>query len=356
MIPDLRGGGAERVAVNLANNIDDDSIEFTLMTLFDVGINKDRLSERVRYKYWLPFRIRGIWRVFKFISPRLLHKLIIRDKYDVEISYLEGLCTKIVSGGNASRKIAWLHCELTNNYEYFHYLYNSKDEFMKIYSSYDLIVGVSKDVIKSFEGELPEKVEKRVVHNVLDTNEIDCKANMNSNLKLNSNSVNFISVGRLTQQKGYERLIKIFGELESKYPNIHLYILGDGQLKSELNNYILTKNIHCITLLGFVDNPYSVLKEMDCFICSSLQEGYSTAVSEALYLGVPVITTNCSGAEELCSNGAGIVVDNDEIALKKGIIEYLENAGLRKSLKIAASKKKETISTNSSLNEFYDCL
>ena len=81
------------------------------------------------------------------------------------------------------------------------------------------------------------------------------------------------------------------------------------------------------TFLGFKDNPYKYISKCDMYICSSRREGFSTAVTEALILGLPTVSTNCSGAEELLgkNNEYGIVVENSEIGIYKGLKKMLDN-------------------------------
>lgn len=75
------------------------------------------------------------------------------------------------------------------------------------------------------------------------------------------------------------------------------------------------------TFLGYRDNPYKYVKKADLYVCSSRREGFSTAVTEALIVGTPVVSTNCSGAYELLgkNNEYGIVTENNEDALYEGI-------------------------------------
>ena len=66
--------------------------------------------------------------------------------------------------------------------------------------------------------------------------------------------------------------------------------------------------------------------QADVFICSSRSEGFSTAVTEALVLGLPVVTTECAGMDELLSNGQyGIICENNNLALEKAIMTILDN-------------------------------
>ena len=69
-----------------------------------------------------------------------------------------------------------------------------------------------------------------------------------------------------------------------------------------------------------------ILKNANLFVCSSIFEGYSTVVKECLLLGVPVLTTDCAGMDEMLENGKyGIVVPNNDQALLEGLEKFLAN-------------------------------
>ena len=81
---------------------------------------------------------------------------------------------------------------------------------------------------------------------------------------------------------------------------------------------------------GFKKNPYKYLKKADCFVCSSRSEGFSLVIAEAMMLGIPVISTYCSGPNELLEEGKyGLLVDNNEEDLYRGIKSIIEDEKLR---------------------------
>ena len=95
-----------------------------------------------------------------------------------------------------------------------------------------------------------------------------------------------------------------------------------------------------VHLWGFDDNPYKYMSKCDLFVCSSLAEGFSTAATEALVLGVPVVTTQCSGMKELLGEeDCGLIVDNDEDALYCGLKSILDNPGRLEKMKLAAKNR-----------------
>ena len=106
-------GGAEKVLVNLVNNLDKNKYDITLQTIFDVGVNKQYLDKSINYKYVFKKLFRGSTTLFKLFSPEFLYKKLIKDKYDIVVSYLEGSSARIVSGCpyKNSKRISWIHVE-----------------------------------------------------------------------------------------------------------------------------------------------------------------------------------------------------------------------------------------------------
>lgn len=344
-IPTLSGGGAEKVLVNLVNRMDKKRFSITVLTLFDIGENKQYLESTVGYKYIFKKIFRGNIHLFKLFSPEFLFKKMIKDDYDIIISYLEGPTTRIVSGcNNPNTKILnWVH----NEFENINNLipsYRNQKELKECYKKYDGTVFVSQTAKDAFNQSMPEiKRNLKVLYNVVDTDLIKNKSNEEiSDLVFNSHCFNLISVGRFTKQKGFERLIEIVSKLiHQNKLNIHLNLLGQGELESRYKALIQDLNIQQnVTLLGYKENPYKYVKNSDLFVCSSYYEGYSTAVTESLIVGTPVITTLCSGMQELLgyNNQYGIIVENNDQALYEGLKYILTD---RKRLIDLKEKAKE---------------
>ncbi|MER2169272.1 MAG: glycosyltransferase, partial [Psychrobacillus psychrodurans] len=118
LIPTLGGGGAERVLVTLLNNLDKEKYDITLFSLFDGGINKKYLNQDIKYKYFFKKLFRGNIHLLKLFSPKQLYKIIIKDEYDIAVSYLEGITTRILSGCpyNKTKLLNWVHIEIHNPY------------------------------------------------------------------------------------------------------------------------------------------------------------------------------------------------------------------------------------------------
>ena len=136
--------------------------------------------------------------------------------------------------------------------------------------------------------------------------------------------------------KGYDRLIEVHRRLIDEGVRHRIYILGIGEEQNYLESKIKAYGIeNSFVLLGFRENPYSYVENADLYVCSSRREGFSTAVTEALIVGTPVISTDCSGAKELLgeNNEYGLVVENSTEGIYQGMKRMLENPEMLKTYK-----------------------
>mgnify|MGYP002624188519 CR=1 FL=1 len=360
---DLQGGGAEKVLVNLLNNLDLGKYDVTLQTIFGIGPNVKDIPQNVRFKYLFKKIFRGFSKIMKMASPRLLHRLFIREKYDIEIAFLETSPTRIISAcpNKRTKKIAWVHTTYTNDHSIIS-AYRNRSEAVKAYNRYDHIAFVSKNTLEAFQAMMPEvKVPMSVVHNIMDFDLIKRLAQDECPIACDRSLVNLYSVGRLTKVKGFDRLIKSLSKLANEgITNFHLYLLGQGEehynLLAQTNDLGLS---NYISFLGYDTNPYRYAKQMDLFVCSSYIEGYSTAVTEAITLGVPVITTKCSGMDEILKGGEyGMIVPNDDNSLLEGLKELLLDTGRIDEYRqrIATGAKMTTQSLVSKYEELFDTI
>ncbi len=329
LIPSLGHGGAERVLVNLVNHMDYSKFDITVQTMFDVGIYQDKLNEKVKYKGGLKWYFPGNTFVYKLFSPKMLYKFYIKEKYDIVISYLEGTSARVVAGcPDGSKLVSWIHIEQIND-KYVTKVFRNMAEANLCYDKYDKIVCVSDTVKQDFEKIFDVSKEPIVLYNTVEADVIKKKSiEPIDDIEYSKDEINVCSVAKLMYSKGYDRLIPVCKRLIDDGFPIHLYLIGKGEEKDNLKKQAADLGIlDKVTFAGFKSNPYKYVKNADLYVCSSRREGFSTAVTESLIIGTPVVSTNCSGAYELLgkNNEYGIVTENEENALCEGIKEMLSN-------------------------------
>lgn len=342
LIESLSGGGAEKVLVTLVNNLDRSKFDITLCCVVNTGKYVSALNSDVHYTYIIPDinSLKGFKRwyysflyhlVYQWLPLKWVYKLFVPQNKDVEVAFVEGFATKLLSHSTnrKSKKVAWVHTDLNDNH-WTKLVYKDIREEQTCYQRYNQIVTVSDTAQSAFKRVFEEvRIPIQTLYNPIDSNEILSKGK-EKKICIKTSKIRLVSVGRFVHQKAYDRLLRIVNLLiQQNYP-IELWIIGEGEERGSLENYIRDNGLEkVVTLWGFQTNPYAYLKYCDLFVCSSVSEGYSTAVTEALILGLPVITTDCSGMGELLDNGKyGIITENSEDALYQGLKNILEHSEL----------------------------
>ncbi|MGL4656706.1 MAG: glycosyltransferase [Sarcina sp.] len=358
-MPDLRGAGAEKVLIDILNNINLEKFDVTLILFMRRGIHMDEIPSKVKvicmsdklgtglYKYWM--------KMF-YLAPRFFYKMFIKEKFDTEIAFMEGIPTKLIanSPNRDSKKIAWVHIDL----EKLHWtkqFFKSYEEEEFCYDMFNEIEFVSKDSQLAFERLFSKnKSVKKVIYNPIISDEIECKA-MLENIKNDIFTV--ISSGRLTKQKGYDRLLKAHKELVNQYPH-KLVILGEGEERESLENLIKELKIqNSVELKGFIKNPYPYIKAADVFICSSRTEGFSLVVAEALVLKKPIISTEITGPKEVLNNGEfGLLCESSVEGIKNGLEKLLSDRSILDEYKKRSLKGKESLDYKKIIIEIEDAI
>jgi len=338
ILENLGGGGAEKILPNLLKHIDDKRYDITVLTLFFDGVNKQRLSKNIKYICRRAFYFRGITRLIKFIPASLLYRYYVKsnfanDDFDLVVAYMNGLPTKVVMGAKDKKKIAWLHGDFMGGYKpNFPKNFLGRAAMLKGLSSIDAFVGVSEKVCHSFTKFSGIKDNLHLIHNTNDRDEIISRAAECNPYAENASPINIVSVGHLHKVKGNERLLQAAKTLRDEGFSFRLHILGEGAQRPELEAYITEHGLQSwVELPGFIDNPYPYIKHADLYICPSYSEGFSTAVSEAVILGVPVISTLVSGATEILGEQQefGMICENNSEGICNALRDMLAKPDLR---------------------------
>ncbi len=310
LIYHLRNGGAERVASNLCDEL---SKKYNVIlvtcekpTDYDYPCGVERIVvDEMRAKYFKFFdtvnQIKNIKKKY-----HITHTI----SFTAQMNYLNVMSrvrdTTIISIRN--------FISLAENDN------TPKNIYMnKLSIKYaDKITVVSKvlgrDLINNF-GAKESKIYP--IYNFVDKEKIDKSLNEKDNIKLSKNTI--ITVGRLNNQKGHINLIRSFKYVVDEIRGAKLIILGQGPLedkiKSEIKKLHLEKNVK---LIGYQKNPYLYMKNSSLFVLSSFYEGMPNVVLEAMYTGLPVISTDCkSGPREILAPNSDLNNEIDNMSLEE---------------------------------------
>ena len=214
-IHDLKHGGAEKVLVNLVNNMDYDKFDITVMTLFNEGVHIKNLNKNIKYKYCFNKTFKANSKILAMIPAKWLYKKFIKDDYDILVSYLEGSCTRILAAcpNENTKKVGWVHIEQKENE--FSYAYRSKREAIESYKKFDNIVCVSKSVKQNFIqlSGICKNVE--VLFNTNETEKIKrlSKEEIKNEKFKSDKELKFCGVAKVLPNKGFMRLAKVHNKL-----------------------------------------------------------------------------------------------------------------------------------------------
>lgn len=333
LIPNLKHGGAEKVLVNLVNNLDREKYDVTVQTLFDVGVHKQSLLPHITYRAVFPREFRGNNRLLQLFPASFLWRHMVKDTYHIAVSYLEGPTSRILSGCRSpeTKRAAWLHTE-PNTKKLASVGFRNQREAQKAYLSFDQVVAVSQRVKEGSLANIGENLPITVLCNTNETEQILQLAQVPvADARFRTDGITVCSVGKLINVKGFDRLLSAHSRLlKEGYPH-RVYILGTGQEQRALEEKIAGYGVQdSFLLLGFQENPYQYVSRCDLYVCSSRREGFSTAVTEALILGTPVVSTDCSGARELLGDKDeyGLVVENSGEGVYQGMKRMLSEPPL----------------------------
>ena len=344
LIPSLKHGGAEKVLVNLVNNLNPEKYHLTVQTIFDEGVHREALSSGVRYRPGLKHQFRGNSHVLKLFSPRGLYRFFVKEEYDIIVSYLEGITTRIASGctNPETKLVCWLHTEMATP-KAGAVGFRSVSEARKCYEKFHRVVAVSRRVREQFLKNVVQTVPVDVLYNTNETEKILALSTAEPEDYVFEPGIPHVcSVGRLGPVKGFDRLLNAHHRLLEEGLNHRILILGTGEDQEKLIRTARQYGVeNSFRLLGFSKNPYQYLSKCDLFVCSSRREGFSTAVTEALVVGTAVVSTDCSGARELLGDNDeyGLVAENSEEGVYQGMKRMLSNPALLARYKEKAKER-----------------
>lgn len=355
-IENLSAGGAEKVLQNLVNNMDNEKFDITVQTVWKDN-PEGHLNENIKYKYIYPCYSK--FNNYKYRLSALLktiYPLHIKDHYDIEVAYLECGATKVISTSTnkKAKKIAWVHCDLSKKISNIN---EFKKKSTKWYKKFDKVVCVSRDVEKSFKSIYGNEFETEVIYNVIDDYNIKKKAGENvGDFSFDEKIPTIVSVGRLSTEKRFDRLIEAHKTLLDEGFLNKLLIIGEGDERENIEQIIKTSGIQeTVTLSGFKSNPYPYIKKADLLVCSSDYEGFSSFVAEGLILGKAIVTTKCNGMKELLGKSEyGIITEVNVKALSGGIKKLLSDNSLKEEYERNALERGKNFSIEASVKETED--
>jgi len=336
-IPRMQIGGAERVAIRLANGIAASGVvtDLDLVVFSSKSLLRDELSEAVNLvdlsatNWFIAF--------LKFKNYMARTKPLAVLAQDNRAAMLAVLIRKLTN--LPTKIIVTIHATLTQRW-------NTKMMMLKRFFARrivrlfllqtDAVVAVSRGAAADLVSFLRLPHDRvRVIYNPVISEDIFVKAKEEPEFPYfeTHDPPVILGVGRLCQQKDFETLLKAFALVRRKRM-ARLVILGEGEQRAFLERLAKELSIqHDVAMPGVVKNPFPYMARAAVFVLSSVWEGLPTVLIEALALGTPIVSTDCpSGPAEILENGkwGKLVPPRDPQAMAEAILQTLEEP--RKSL------------------------
>lgn len=311
----LTGGGAEKVAANLSLVL---SQKYNVFLLTYIKNENEYLygGKRVNISSDGNNVLSRLYQFFRRLI--LVSKFKKENKIDYSISFVPQCdYANVLSGGNKTKKVIEVSSNMSVAFPK-----GIKRAFRRyILKQADFVAAVSKGSELDLLNNWGIKSDKlTTIYNTIDIKRIEEQLTKEFEAPHYIKDGNYIvCMGSFRKAKGHWHLIKAFSLVKNKYPNLKLVILGDGIYRESYTKLISKLNLEGrVFMPGFVDNPYSLIKNSILMVFPSLYEGFGNAIIEAMICRVPVIATDCDfGPREIISPSSDVQFKASSIEISK---------------------------------------
>ena len=334
IIPKFKIGGAEKVMINIANELSKYNLQIYFITL--TKSEKIILNKKI-----IQICLNSNKVLFSILKIRnLINKL----KPDVCFSTISHTNVALFIASKLARYKCKIFLRESNNLfksiraqSFLYYFLFFK--LVKISYKNSILITPSKQLSLSLKKKFGIKNKVFYINNPVKIN------NSNFNLK---KKYDFINIGSLTYQKDHFTLLKAFKIANLKKKNLKLIIIGEGNLKTKISKYILKQNLKKnVKILSHKKNVFKYLRQSKKFVLSSKYEGYPNVLLDAAVAGLPIISTNCEfGPIEILQKekygklfNVGDYLKLSKLMLDKNKIKKIPKHEIEKNNLIKISKK-----------------
>lgn len=338
----LGGGGAERVLCNLASFLAEKGHNIVITVLRgndkQYSVNGNVKIKYLQSNYYLEKKHGIFSHIKEFMIARSFLKRLEKD--DLLVTFLElPMALSLLLRNSFKSKL--IICERNNP------LFYSKGYqlvFQHFAKRANACVCQTSVIASWYKPKLNERAYLKVIPNAVSSSLLAVEPSKGE-------AKTIVTVGRLSQQKNQEMLIRAFAKIASQYQDYKLYIYGEGPLRTYLEG--LTENLGMsdrILLPGFKADIVELLNETGIFVLTSNHEGMPNVLEEAMVMGLPCISTDCGGggARELISDGINgvLIAKNDVEALVIAMSKLIENREFARELGCNAIKLRSELNPN----------
>lgn len=345
--PGMTFGGAERVISILSNIWCDMGHDVSIFITSSDKPSVYKLNKKVKVEYYDDYRVDGVSH-FKLISS--IRDFVDKENPDCVLSFMNDVCAYTILS-LIGKKIPIIYSERNDP---------NKTNQSKVSKIFRKIVELgASHIVFQTEGAkqcYSKKVQRKssIILNPVELSRIPERK------KEDINYSEIVTVARLEQQKNQELLIDAFNLVCKKHQDIVLKIYGEGSLKNKLQNKIHELGLNDkVLLMGAKQDVLEWIKESYCFVLTSDFEGLPNSLIEAMCMGIPCISTDCSpgGARQLLGDDRGLIVPcRDKERLAEAINMYLEQRDIAMQYGEEAYKLRDKIESYTVAKEWINLI
>ncbi|MDZ4850634.1 MAG: glycosyltransferase family 4 protein [Pirellulaceae bacterium] len=336
LIHSLAGGGAERQIASLSNHLSQRGFRCTLITLDSAKSDRYPLDpdvNRVGLDVMKPSRSLFAACSKNRMRIKVLRDAIKRSQPDCAISFCDKMNILALAACQTLSVPTIISERSDPRKQHLGWIWEAARRWH--YPNSTAVVAQTEPVAAYLRTIVGSNVSIEVIPTAID---IPSQGLDNRTDSLDRNTI--IYIGRLSKEKGPDRLLQAWSTVASKHPSWQLRIVGVGPMDSQLKNQCNDLSIaHRVDWVGWSDNIWSHLRQSRAFVLPSHYEGFPAALVEAMHAGLPVIATDCSDSirEIIQHEQNGLIASNNRESLANAIDRLLADASLRKSLGASAS-------------------
>lgn len=314
ILPSNRFSGAENVVCQIIKMFSKADPQYEMLYASPKGPIQKALKERnINFVPIESISIRGIRRLVNQTNPDIIHVHDMKASFFVALSCGRVPMISHIHNNNFDARKPTLKAIL-----YFFAAIKARHIFW-----------VSKSSMKDYCFHRWFEKKSSLLRNIIDPQEAQRKADLSTD----KDEFDIIYIGRLTYQKNPQRLVSIMKNIAEQIPNVKMAIVGSGELEEETQMAVEAVGLsHCVSFLGFMENPLGILEKAKLMIMVSRWEGTPMCALEAMALGVPIISTPTDGLKELTIDGVTGYLSNDDDILSDRCVQVVKDSELRKSL------------------------
>lgn len=297
VLPSLAHGGAQKVFVELVDYLAEEGQPAELIVLERDGELVGQIPAHCRITYLNQER-QGSAHIFSWlISAMRLKRLVKTRNIDVIYSTVTGMNIMVLILFYFRQHLKVVVREASS-------LENVRKAFhLKLiqffFPSADHVICTSEHLLGQLNQLTKNRAKVSVIPNPIDMSRIRSLASHTIESRAVGSGAKIVAVGRLIEAKGFDVLIRAFAELvqhsgKAAFSEACLIVIGDGPERIQLEKLAADLGIKKqVQFMGYLENPYAIMRQCDLYVLSSRWEGYVNTVIEAMVLGLNIVATDC---------------------------------------------------------------